>query len=120
MQIKGLTKTEALARVMMFDTQGVVVADRKGLTPEKAPFAHKQLPTQRFNPLDVSDESPHIVATINSFKPTILIGVSTMKDLFTRDVVEAMSGLNKRPIIFSLSNHDGKDGAHARAGLRLV
>ena len=27
-----------------------------------------------------------------------------MKDLFTREVVEAMSRLNKRPIIFSLSN----------------
>jgi len=104
MRIKGLTKAEALARVMMFDTQGVVVADRKGLTPEKAPFAHKQPPTPSFNPHDVIDESPHIVATIKSFKPTILIGVSTMKDLFTRDVVEAICGVNKRPIIFSLSN----------------
>jgi malate dehydrogenase (oxaloacetate-decarboxylating)(NADP+) len=44
------------------------------------------------------------VAAINGFKPTILIGVSTMQDLFTRDVVEAISKLNARPIIFSLSN----------------
>lgn len=104
MQIKGLTKAEAQGRIMMFDTQGIVVADRKGLTAEKAQFARKEAASKSFNPLDVADELPHIVAAIESFKPTILIGVSTMKDLFTREVVEAMSRLNKRPIIFSLSN----------------
>jgi len=34
----------------------------------------------------------------------VLIGVSTVQGLFTRDVVEAMSRLNSKPIIFSLSN----------------
>jgi malate dehydrogenase (oxaloacetate-decarboxylating)(NADP+) len=104
MQLKGLKKAEALARIMMFDTQGIVVTDRKGLTPEKAPFAQKHPATKTFDPFDVVDESPHIVSAIKSFKPTILIGVSTMKDLFTREVVEAMSALNTRPVIFSLSN----------------
>jgi malate dehydrogenase (oxaloacetate-decarboxylating)(NADP+) len=41
---------------------------------------------------------------INSIKPTILIGVSTVGKTFTRAVVEAMSQLNKRPIVFALSN----------------
>jgi hypothetical protein len=38
------------------------------------------------------------------FKPTALIGVSTVGKLFSREVIEAMSRLNERPIIFSLSN----------------
>ena len=104
MQVKGLSKVEALSRIMMFDTQGVVVTDRKDLAAEKAPFAHKLPASKAFDHRDVEDESPQIVAAIRSFKPTILIGVSTTQGLFTRDVVETMSELNARPIIFSLSN----------------
>jgi malate dehydrogenase (oxaloacetate-decarboxylating)(NADP+) len=104
MQVKGLTIAEAFERIMMFDTQGVVVTERPGLAAEKAPFAHKLPASKKFNHLDVIDESPQIVAALESFKPTVLIGVSTVQGLFTRDVVEAMSRLNSRPIIFSLSN----------------
>jgi malate dehydrogenase (oxaloacetate-decarboxylating)(NADP+) len=104
MQLKGLTRTEALTRIMMFDTLGIVVTGRKGLTAEKAPFARDQPASTPFDHLDVVDESPHIVAAIKGFKPTILIGVSTMQALFTQAVVETMSRINARPIIFSLSN----------------
>ena len=104
LRLKGLSEADARARILMFDTQGVVVKGRKGLTPEKAPFAQDLPVTGRFDPHEVASEAPHIVETVNSFKPTILIGVSTMKNYFTRAVVEAMSALNKRPILFSLSN----------------
>ncbi len=87
----------------MFDTQGLVVADRPDLAPQKAPFAHKLPPNKPFDHLDVSRESPQIVAALESFKPTALIGVSTAQGAFTRDVVEAMCKLNGRPVIFSLS-----------------
>jgi malate dehydrogenase (oxaloacetate-decarboxylating)(NADP+) len=45
---------------------------------------------------------------IESFKPTILIGVSTKGGAFNQRVVEAMSRLNERPIIFALSNPTNK------------
>jgi malate dehydrogenase (oxaloacetate-decarboxylating)(NADP+) len=41
---------------------------------------------------------------IEDFKPTALIGVSTVGKLFSRDIVAAMTRLNTRPIIFALSN----------------
>jgi malate dehydrogenase (oxaloacetate-decarboxylating)(NADP+) len=47
---------------------------------------------------------PTIVAAIEDFKPTVLIGVSTVGKLFSREVVETMSRLNAQPIIFALSN----------------
>jgi len=45
-----------------------------------------------------------VVAAVETIKPTVLIGVSTRGGLMSREVVEAMSLLNERPIIFPLSN----------------
>ena len=45
-----------------------------------------------------------IIDAIEDFKPTILIGTSTIGKLFSREIVEAMSALNARPIIFAMSN----------------
>jgi malate dehydrogenase (oxaloacetate-decarboxylating)(NADP+) len=104
MQVKGLSQAEALERIMMFDTQGIVVTGRKHLAAQKAPFAHKLPASKKFDHHELAAESPEIVAAIKQFKPTILIGVSTKQGLFTREVVEAMSHLNARPVIFSLSN----------------
>jgi malate dehydrogenase (oxaloacetate-decarboxylating)(NADP+) len=104
MQVKGLSNAEALGRIMMFDTQGIVLTGRKDLAAQKAPFAHKLPASKSFDHRDLADESPQIVAAIKSFRPTILIGVSTTQGLFTREVVETMSRLNARPVIFSLSN----------------
>lgn len=104
MQSKGLSKAESLARIMMFDTQGIVVTGRKDLASQKVEFAHKMTASKAFDHTNVADEAPHIIAAITQFKPTILIGVSTVQGLFTREVIESMAKLNSRPIIFSLSN----------------
>jgi malate dehydrogenase (oxaloacetate-decarboxylating)(NADP+) len=68
------------------------------------PYAHKLPPSKPFNHLDLASECPQIVAAIEDFKPTALIGVSTVGKLFSREVVKAMSRINPRPIIFALSN----------------
>jgi malate dehydrogenase (oxaloacetate-decarboxylating)(NADP+) len=99
---EGLSESEARKRVWMFDTQGLVVAGRPGLATHKLPYAHPHAPSKPFHTL--LEESPQIVAAIEEFKPTALIGVSTIGKLFTRQVVEAMSRINERPIIFALSN----------------
>jgi malate dehydrogenase (oxaloacetate-decarboxylating)(NADP+) len=102
---------KAREQIRMFDTHGLVVAGRPGLAAYKLPYAHKIPPSKPFNHLDPASECPQIVAAIEDFKPTILIGVSgnalpagTVGRLFSREVVEAMSRLNARPIIFALSN----------------
>jgi malate dehydrogenase (oxaloacetate-decarboxylating)(NADP+) len=108
MRAKGLSQQAAHDQIMMFDTQGIVVTGRQDLASQKAQFAHKLPASKHFNHLDLADESPQIVAAIKHFKPTILIGVSTTQGLFTREVVEAMTHLNSRPILFSLSNPTDK------------
>src|SRR5580693_8749495 len=101
---EGMAPETARQKVRMFDTQGLVVAGRPGLAAHKLPYAHKLPPSKPFNPLDLASERPQIVAAIEDFKPTALIGVSTVGKLFSREVVEAMARHNARPIIFALSN----------------
>jgi malate dehydrogenase (oxaloacetate-decarboxylating)(NADP+) len=101
---------KAREQIRMFDTHGLVVAGRPGLAAHKLPYAHKLTPSKPFDHLDPASECPQIVAAIEDFRPTALIGVSgkalspDVGRLFSREVVEAMSRLNARPIIFALSN----------------
>lgn len=92
MKLQGLSDEQAHSRISLFDVHGLLEPSRTDLIPEQKAFAHAHAPT-----LD-------LVTAIKSIKPTILIGVSTVGKTFTRAVVEAMSQLNERPIIFALSN----------------
>ena len=101
---EGKAPEAALQQIRLFDTKGLVVAGRPGLQASKRPYAHKLPPSKPFNHLNLTSEYPEILAAIEDFKPTILIGVSTVGKLFSREIVEAMSRHNTRPIIFALSN----------------
>jgi malate dehydrogenase (oxaloacetate-decarboxylating)(NADP+) len=107
---QGVKPEAARHQIRMFDTQGLVVAGRPGLAAHKLPYAHKLAPSKPFDHLDPASECPQIVAAIEDFKPTALIGVSgkALKPgvgrLFSREVIEAMSRHNERPIVFALSN----------------
>jgi malate dehydrogenase (oxaloacetate-decarboxylating)(NADP+) len=111
---QGIAADVARQQVRMFDTQGLVVAGRPGLAAHKLPYAHKLPPSKPFDHLDSASECPQVVAAIEDFKPTALIGVSgnalpvtaggPVGRLFSRQVVEAMARFNVRPIIFALSN----------------
>lgn len=92
MQAKGLSQDEARRRISMFDINGLIEPSRTDLSESQKAYAHKAEP------------SKDLVKTIESLKPTILIGVSTKGGAFNQRVVEAMSRLNERPIIFALSN----------------
>ena len=105
---QGIAPEVARQNIRMFDTQGLVVAGRPGLATHKLPYAHKLPPSKPFNHLDLATEWPQIVAAIEDFKPTAIIGVSTVGKLFSQQVVEAMSRHNARPIIFALSNPSEK------------
>jgi malate dehydrogenase (oxaloacetate-decarboxylating)(NADP+) len=122
---EGVSPVVARQQIRLFDSQGLVVARRPGLAAHKLPFAHKLSPSKPFNHLDLATEYPQIVAAIEDFKPTILIGVSTVGKLFSQEVVEAMSRINERPIIFALSNPIEKheclpEDAYAWSGGKVV
>jgi malate dehydrogenase (oxaloacetate-decarboxylating)(NADP+) len=92
MQLKGLSQDAARSRVSLFDINGLLEPSRTDLSPAQKVYAHKAPP------------SKDLVETIERVKPTVLIGVSTKGGAFNQRVVESMSRLNARPVIFALSN----------------
>jgi malate dehydrogenase (oxaloacetate-decarboxylating)(NADP+) len=49
-----------------------------------------------------------LAEAVKVLRPTALIGVSGMASGFTREIVEAMTAVNEKPIIFALSNPTSK------------
>ena len=47
---------------------------------------------------------PNLLSAVHALRPTALIGVSGQPQTFTRPVIEAMTALYDRPIVFALSN----------------
>jgi malate dehydrogenase (oxaloacetate-decarboxylating)(NADP+) len=96
MQAKGLSQDAARSRIFMFDIDGLLQSSRAGLSAEQKVYAHTAAP------------SKDLIQTIETLRPTILIGVSTKGGAFNQQVVKTMSQLNERPIIFALSNPTDK------------
>ena len=92
MMKEGLSREEAQSKMWLFNTHGLLVASRSDLEEFHRPYAHDHVPIKDF------------VEAIESIKPTAIIGVSTVGKLFTRGVIQAMSRINERPIVFPLSN----------------
>ena len=80
--------------------------DKDGLiTNERALDGPGSEPLHGFvrNRTDLPDGSS-LVDVIRAAKPTALLGVSTVKGLFTEEVLREMGTINERPIIMPLSN----------------
>jgi malate dehydrogenase (oxaloacetate-decarboxylating)(NADP+) len=92
LQTLGLSPEAARDHVRLFDINGLVEASRGDLTDAQRLWAQNEKPSKNF------------LEVIERFKPTVLVGVSTKPGAFTKEVIEAMSRLNERPIIFALSN----------------
>ncbi|MEW5916754.1 MAG: NAD-dependent malic enzyme [Gemmatimonadota bacterium] len=88
----GLTEDEARRRCWFVDSRGLVVKHRTDLAEHKLPYAHEHAALH------------DLLSAVDALRPSVLIGVSGQAQAFSREVVEAMSAVNERPIIFALSN----------------
>ncbi len=93
---EGLSDEEARRRCWLVDSGGLVVKSRTGLAKHKLPFAHDHSPL------------PDFLAAVEALSPTAIIGASGQAGTFSQPVLEAMSRLNDRPIVFALSNPTSK------------
>uniref|UniRef100_A0A915HLV8 Malic enzyme n=1 Tax=Romanomermis culicivorax TaxID=13658 RepID=A0A915HLV8_ROMCU len=92
LQKAGLSEEEAKNKIYMIDINGLLVESRSDLDHHRKMFA-KNLEPMR-----------NLIEIIEAIKPTCLIGASSVAGAFNEQVLRLMSKLNKRPIIFALSN----------------
>ena len=103
---EGEPAAAARERCWFFDSSGLLVKGRRGIADHKRPWAHDHPPTR------------DLKRAVESLRPTILIGASGQGSLFDRELIELMSQLNERPIIFALSNPTSKAECTAEQAYR--
>jgi malate dehydrogenase (oxaloacetate-decarboxylating)(NADP+) len=89
---EGADAQEARRRCWFVDSKGLVESGRCDLAPHKKAYAHRHAPLK------------DLASAVKDLKPTALIGASGQPKHFTRAIVREMARINKRPIIFALSN----------------
>ena len=106
MVLEGLSIDEARSRCWLFDVNGLLVKSRNDISGFQQPFTHDYPATGSF------------IEAIESIRPSTIIGVSTVPKLFNQQVVEAMSRINDRPIIFPYSNPTSRSECTAEEAYR--
>lgn len=96
MEKEGLPQEQCLKKIWMVDSKGLIVKGRDNLTHEKERFAHEHAQMRKLE--DV----------VKELKPTAIIGVAAITGAFTEEIIKTMANINKRPIIFALSNPTSK------------
>ncbi|XP_060213323.1 NADP-dependent malic enzyme-like [Lycium barbarum] len=96
LEISNKTNTpveETRKKIWLVDSKGLIVSGRKEtLQSFKKPWAHEHKPVN------------NLLDAVKAIKPSVLIGTSGTGRTFTKEVVEAMASMNKRPLIMALSN----------------
>ncbi|KAL3002062.1 hypothetical protein AAZX31_08G034200 [Glycine max] len=84
---------ETRKKIWLVDSKGLIVSSRKNsLQHFKKPWAHEHEPVNS------------LLEAVKVIKPTVLIGSLGVGRTFTKEVVEAMTSNNDKPLIMALSN----------------
>ncbi len=87
----GLTREEARRRLWFVDIHGLLVKDRDDLLPHNLPYAH---------------DAPRLdfIEAIGFVRPHALIGATGAPGTFTRQTIQTLASIHRRPLVFALSN----------------
>jgi len=98
---EGIDLAEARRRCWFMDSKGLIVAGRDRVKPHALSYAHGHEPVAG------------IAEAIEALSPTVLIGATGQRGIFSREVIEAMSRAHDRPVVFALSNPTSRSEATA-------
>lgn len=100
----GLSREEAMSRFVVFNSKGALGDyDGKHGDPNKARKIERNPELAPWINRAVSDGST-MMEVMKSFKPTVLLGLSTVPGVFSQELIEAMAQQCEKPIIMPMSN----------------
>ncbi|XP_059839084.1 NADP-dependent malic enzyme isoform X2 [Hypanus sabinus] len=108
MEKEGLTQQQAVSKIWLVDSKGLIVQGRANLSEQKLQFAHPH------------PEVSNLADVIRDLRPTALIGASAIAGAFTEQIIKDMASFNKHPIIFALSNPTSKAESTAEQCYQLT
>lgn len=106
MQRHGMPETEARSRFWIIDRNGLLIDDMKDLVDFQKPYARKRDEVSEWKVIDANNIG--LLDVVKNIRPTILIGCSTVKGAFSKEVVKTMAEHVNQPIIFPMSNPTSK------------
>jgi malate dehydrogenase (oxaloacetate-decarboxylating) len=106
---EGLSEKQAHARFWIVDKDGLLDSDRRALSDEQKTYARDR------NEIADWPRNPHgqvgLAEVIAKIDATVLIGLSTVKGIFSESIIREMAKKSERPIIFPLSNPTSRSEA---------
>jgi malate dehydrogenase (oxaloacetate-decarboxylating) len=96
----GLSEQEALSRIYVLDSKGLLTSDRP-MEEYKRRFAHAPEEVAGWTS---NGRAPLLLDTIKNARATVLLGLSGQAGTFSEPIVRAMAQVSARPIVFPLSN----------------
>ncbi|TKV69277.1 NAD-dependent malic enzyme [Marinobacter panjinensis] len=94
---EGLSEREARERIYMVDRDGLLTSDSKGLQDFQSALAQDSARIKDWSGRELLD-------VVKQVKPTVLIGVSGQRGLFTEEVIRSMHAGCSQPLVMPLSN----------------
>jgi malic enzyme len=98
----GASPEAARRAILMLDSHGLVHQGRTATEPDKLEFAAGP---ETMRDLGLSPSAVHdLLAVVERFRPTVLVGTSGTPGTFTERAVRAMAEATPRPLILPMSN----------------
>ncbi|KAF5193900.1 Malic enzyme [Thalictrum thalictroides] len=91
----------ARSQFWVVDANGLITEERTNIDPQALPFARKAKEVGHQG----LKEGASLVEVVQQIKPDVLLGLSAVGGLFSKEVLEALKGsTSTRPAIFAMSN----------------
>jgi len=105
----GVPQPEARRRTWIVNRGGLLHSERTDIKDEQRVYAHPWEDVKSWAP--TGGGKIGLEEVVREARPTVLIGLSTLKGAFTESIVRTMARWVSRPVIFPLSNPTAKSEA---------
>lgn len=101
MMLDGLTEEQARQRIFMVDRWGLITDSMSHLPDFQRRLAQKEDNVKGWS---AEGKDISLLETVQNAKPTVLVGVSAQRGLFTEEIIKTMHSHCAKPLVMPLSN----------------